>query len=65
MRASFPDALKTFEKAGGIHWTTRHSDTLRDMAERYTADLAASPGKRRFMFAFSNPEVASLAARRT
>jgi len=34
MRASFPDALKTFEKAGGIHWTTRHSDTLRDMAER-------------------------------
>ena len=37
------DAFKTFEKAGGIHWTTRHSDTLRDMAERYTADLAASP----------------------
>jgi hypothetical protein len=60
MRASFPDALKTFENAGRIHWTTRHSDALRDMAERYTADLEASPEKRRFMFAFSNAEVHSL-----
>jgi hypothetical protein len=39
----FLDALKTFEKAGRIHWTTRQSDSLRDMAERYTADLEASP----------------------
>jgi hypothetical protein len=54
------DALKTFEKAGRIHWTTRQSDTLRNMAERYTADLEASPEKRRFMFALSNAEVHSL-----
>jgi hypothetical protein len=56
----FLDALKTFEKAGGLHWTTRQSDALRGMAEKYTADLAASPDKRRFMFAFTNAEVDGL-----
>jgi hypothetical protein len=42
-KAAFLDALKTFEKSGGIHWTTRQSDTLKHMAERYTADVAAAP----------------------
>ena len=32
------------------------------MAGRYTADLAAAPDKRRFMFAFTNAEVATLNA---
>jgi hypothetical protein len=56
----FLDALKTFEKAGGIHWTTRQSDTLKQMAERYTADVAAAPDKTRFMFAIKNVDVATL-----
>lgn len=56
----FLDPLKTFEKAGGIHWTTRQSDTLKQMAERYTADVAAAPDKSRFMFALKNADVASL-----
>jgi AAA domain-containing protein/relaxase-like protein len=56
----FIDALKTFEKAGGIHWTTRQSDTLKHMAERYTADVAAAPDKTRFMFAIRNVDVAAL-----
>jgi hypothetical protein len=56
----FLDALKTFEKAGGIHWTTRQSDTLKQMAERYTADVAAAPDKTRFMFAIKNVDVAAL-----
>ncbi len=58
----FRQALATFEKAGGIHWTEKQSHALRDMAGRYTADLAASPDKRRFMFAFTNAEVATLNA---
>ncbi len=58
----FRQALATFEKAGGIHWTEKQSQALRDMAGRYTADLAAAPDKRRFMFAFTNAEVATLNA---
>jgi len=56
----FLDALKTFDKAGGIHWAEKQTDALRDMAVKYTADLAASPDKRRFMFAFTNAEVDAL-----
>jgi ATP-dependent exoDNAse (exonuclease V) alpha subunit len=56
----FLAALQTFDKAGGIHWTKRQSDTLREMAARYTADVAADPDKRRFMFAYTNKDVATL-----
>ena len=56
----FLEALQTFEQKGGIHWTDRQSDTLKDMAARYTADVAATPDKRRFMFAYTNKDVASL-----
>ena len=56
----FLQALKTFDQKGGIHWTDRQSDTLKDMAARYSADVAATPDKRRFMFAYTNKDVASL-----
>ena len=56
----FLQALKTFEQKGGIHWTDRQGDTLKDMAARYTADVAATPDKRRFMFAYTNKDVATL-----
>jgi ATP-dependent exoDNAse (exonuclease V) alpha subunit len=56
----FLEPLKTFEKAGGIHWTTRQSDTLKEMAARYTADVAVAPDKSRFMFAYTNKDVAAL-----
>ncbi len=56
----FLQALKTFEKAGGVHWTTHQSDTLKEMAARYTADLAADPDKKRFMFAYTNKDVQKL-----
>jgi hypothetical protein len=54
---NFLEALQTFEKKGGVHWTTRQSDTLKLMAERYTADSATAPEKSRFMFAATNKEV--------
>jgi hypothetical protein len=56
----FLDALKTFEKAGGIHWADKQPDALRAMAEKYSADSLESPEKHRFMFAFSNAEVDAL-----
>ena len=56
----FLDALKTFDEKGGIHWTDRPKDTLKDMAARYSADVAATPDKSRFMFAYTNKDVASL-----
>jgi AAA domain len=61
-KEAFLKALKTFEKAGTIHWTTRQSDTLKQMAERYTADVAATPDKIRFMFAIRNADCATLNA---
>ena len=59
-QGEFLQALKTFEQKGGIHWTDRQGDTLKDMAARYTADVAATPDKRRFMFAYTNKDVATL-----
>jgi AAA domain-containing protein/relaxase-like protein len=56
----FLGALKIAEKAGRLHWARKQDDTLKQMAERYTADVAASPDKRRFMFAFTNAEVDAL-----
>ncbi len=58
----FRPALDLFDKAGHIHWTTRQSDTLKEMSGRYTADLEATPDKRRFMFAYTNKDVAALNA---
>lgn len=59
-KGSFAEALKTFDQAGGIHWTTRQSDTLKEMAGAYTKDVAATPDKTRFMFAHTNKDVAAL-----
>ena len=61
-KGSFAEALQTFDKAGGVHWTNRQSDTLKAMAEKYTADVAADPDKKRFMFAQTNKDVAALNA---
>src|SRR5271166_5531091 len=58
----FRPALELFDKAGQIHWTTRQSDTLKEMAAKYTADLEGTPDKRRFMFAYTNKDVAALNA---
>jgi len=58
----FAKALSVFEKAGSIHWSEKQADTLKEMAARYTADVAAEPDKRRFMFAYTNKDVDSLNA---
>jgi ATP-dependent exoDNAse (exonuclease V) alpha subunit len=44
-QGEFMGALQLAEKAGRLHWTSTQTDTLRDMAVKYTADLAATPDK--------------------
>jgi hypothetical protein len=69
-KGDFRPALEIADKAGNIHWSTRQSDTLKNMAARYASDvagdgsgdLAATPDKRRFMFAYTNADVATLNA---
>jgi hypothetical protein len=59
-KGDFRPALDIADKAGNIHWSTRQSDTLKEMAARYTDDLAATPDKKRFMFVQTNADVATL-----
>jgi hypothetical protein len=59
-KGDYLKALQTFDARGNIHWSTRQSDTLKEMAARYTDDVAAAPDKRRFMFAYTNADVATL-----
>jgi hypothetical protein len=59
-KGEFREALATFDEKGGIHIAAKQTDALRDMAQAYTADSAASPDKKRFMFAFTNGEVGAL-----
>src|SRR5271168_1606969 len=61
-KGDFRPALEIADKAGNIHWSTRQSDTLKRMAERYTSDVQATPDKKRFMFALTNADVATLNA---
>ena len=61
-KGDFRPALEIADKAGNIHWSTRQSDTLKQMAERYTDDLQATPDKKRFMFVQTNADVATLNA---
>ena len=63
-KGDFRPALDIADKAGNIHWSTRQSDTLKNMAARYASDvsgdLASAPDKKRFMFAYTNADVATL-----
>src|SRR5271168_4073423 len=59
-KGDFRPALEIADKAGNIHWSTKQSDTLKQMAARYTDDLQATPDKKRFMFVQTNADVGSL-----
>ena len=59
-RASFAARWKLSTRRAASTGRKSKADALRDMAARYTADVAAAPDKRRFMFAFTNAEVATL-----
>jgi hypothetical protein len=58
----FAPALKTYDERGAIHWADKQADTLKSMAADYVAARAESPEKLRFMFAYTNKDVATLNA---
>jgi Ti-type conjugative transfer relaxase TraA len=61
-RGDFRAALDVFEARGAIHWQAGEDATRAALVEKYAADSAADPGKTRFVFAYTNAEVAELNA---
>jgi hypothetical protein len=56
----FREALDIFEQKDAIHWTDTTSQATESLQRRYAADIAAEPGKKRFIFAYTNEQVDTL-----
>lgn len=59
---NFHDALAMYDQKGAITWTRTQDQARRALVERWAADTAAAPGKSRFVFAYTNADVALLNA---
>jgi Ti-type conjugative transfer relaxase TraA len=59
---NFQDALGIYEQKGAIHWTRTQGEARAGLVEQWARDSAASPDKSRFVFAYTNDDVASLNA---
>ncbi|MBX3027872.1 AAA family ATPase [bacterium] len=56
----FRSAIEIFEKKGAVRWSSTQEEARADLVSRYTADAAAAPGKSRFVFAYTNADVAEI-----
>lgn len=56
----FAEALGTFDQQGAIHWKATQREAAIGLAEQYSADVSADPTKDRFIFAYTNDDVAAL-----
>ena len=59
---NFHDALGIYEQKGAIHWTRTQAEARAGLIEQWAKDSAADPGKSRFVFAYTNLDVATLNA---
>lgn len=59
---NFHDALAMYEAKGGITWTRTQDEARAALVRRWAADTAADPDKSRFVFAYTNADVAQLNA---
>jgi Ti-type conjugative transfer relaxase TraA len=59
---NFQDALGIYEQKGAIHWTRTQGEARAELVDQWAKDSAASPDKTRFVFAYTNDEVATLNA---
>jgi Ti-type conjugative transfer relaxase TraA len=59
---NFHDALAMYEAKGAITWTRTQEQARAALAKRWTADTALAPEKSRFVFAYTNVDVADLNA---
>lgn len=57
---NFHDALAMYDAKGGIRWTRTEDQARAALAEQWALDSAASPGKSRFVFAYTNKDVGLL-----
>jgi Ti-type conjugative transfer relaxase TraA len=59
---NFHDALGIYDQKGAIHWTRTQGEARAGLVEQWAKDSAASPDKSRFVFAYTNDDVATLNA---
>lgn len=59
-RGEFREALALFEQRGAIHWQATTDEARSALVDQYRADLDSAPDKGRFVFAYTNAEVAEL-----
>ena len=56
----FREALETFAERGDIHWRGTQEQTRDALVAAYARDTTQEPGKSRFVFAYTNADVAAL-----
>jgi Ti-type conjugative transfer relaxase TraA len=60
-KGEFLPALAIFARQGAIHWTGKEEEAFAGLVEQWGRDIAADhPGKNRFVFAYTNADVARL-----
>ena len=59
---NFADALAIYQDKGAIHWTRTQDQARATLVEQWAKDTAAAPDKARFVFAYTNADVAQLNA---
>jgi Ti-type conjugative transfer relaxase TraA len=53
-------ALGIYQQKGAIHWTRTQGEARGELLDTYARDVAAAPDKSRFIFAYTNRDVAEL-----
>jgi Ti-type conjugative transfer relaxase TraA len=59
---NFHDALNLYDRKGSIHWTRTQGEARAALIAQWAKDSAAQPDKSRFVFAYTNEDVAQLNA---
>jgi Ti-type conjugative transfer relaxase TraA len=57
---NFHDALGIYEQKGAIHWTRTQGEARAELIEQWAKDAVETPDKTRFVFAYTNDDVAQL-----
>ena len=61
-RGNYHDALNIYDQKGSIHWTRTQGQARAELVDQWAKDTAAAPEKSRFVFAYTNEDVATLNA---
>jgi len=57
---NFHDALNIYDSKGAIHWTRTQGEARAELVDQWATDSARHPDKTRFVFAYTNDDVARL-----